>query len=176
MAMSEAAEIATAERVATEAPSDAERALKSEIVIKNHVLGACAGSIVPVPLFDLAAVTAVQVNMIHKLAAMYGQTFSESPVRNTIAALVGGVGGPWAGAVVGVSLAKLIPVVGWAIGVVAMPAVVGASTYAIGHVFLRHFREGGSIYDISTEKVRGYYKEQFAKGKTVAAEATPPGG
>lgn len=174
--MSDAAEIATAERVATEAPSDAERALKAEIVIKNHVLGACAGSIVPVPLLDLAAVTAVQVDMIRKLAAMYGQTFSESPVRNTIAALVGGVGGPWAGAVVGVSLAKLIPVVGWAVGVVAMPAVVGASTYALGHVFLRHFREGGSIYDISTEKVRGYYKEQFAKGKTVAAEATPPAG
>jgi uncharacterized protein (DUF697 family) len=156
------------------APGDAERALKAEIVIKNHMLAACAGSIVPVPLLDLAAVTAVQVSMIRKLAEMYGQTFSESPVRNTIAALVGGVVGPWAGAVVGVSLAKLIPVVGWVAGVVAMPTVVGAATYALGHVFLRHFQEGGSIYDISTEKVRGYYKEQFAKGKTVAAEAAPP--
>jgi uncharacterized protein (DUF697 family) len=166
---------ATAEPVAAPSPSDPERALKADIVIKNHMLAACAGSIVPVPLLDLAAVTAVQVNMIRKLAAMYGKTFSESPVRNTIVALVGGVGGPWAGAVVGISLAKLIPVVGWAAGVVAMPAVVGASTYAIGHVFLRHFQEGGSIYDISTEKVRGYYKEQFAKGKTVAAEPAPSG-
>lgn len=164
-----------AESAAAPSPSDPERALKADIVIKNHMLAACAGSIVPVPLLDLAAVTAVQVNMIRKLAAMYGKTFSESPVRNSIAALVGGVGGPWAGAVVGISLAKLIPVVGWAAGIVAMPAVVGASTYAIGHVFLRHFQEGGSIYDISTEKVRGYYKEQFAKGKAVAAESAPSG-
>lgn len=165
---------ASGESVAVPPPSDTERALKAELLIKNHVLAACAGSIVPIPLLDLAAVTAVQVNMIRKLAAMYGRTFSESPVRNTIAALVGGVAGPWAGAVVGVSLAKLIPVVGWAAGVVAMPTVVGASTYAIGHVFLRHFEEGGSIYDISTEKVRGYYKEQFAKGKVVATDSPPP--
>ena len=150
-------------------PVDPERDLKAEIVIRNHVLAACAGSILPLPGIDMAAVTGVQLNMIRKLAAMYGKTFSEAPVRNTVAALVGGVGGQSVGIVAGVSVAKLVPVVGWAAGVVVMPGIVGTSTYAIGRVFVRHFQEGGSITDISAEKMKGYYAEQREAGKNVVA-------
>ena len=67
------------------------------------------------------------------------------------------------------SVAKLVPVVGWAAGVVVMPTIVGASTYAIGRVFVRHFQEGGSITDISAEKMKGYYAEQREAGKKVVA-------
>jgi uncharacterized protein (DUF697 family) len=156
----------------TAAPlNGAERELRAEILIRNHVLAACAASIVPVPLLDLAAITAVQVSMIQKLAAMYGRTFSESPVRNVVAALVGGVVGQGAGVVAAISLAKFIPGIGWMIGMVSLPAIVGGSTYAIGRVFLRHFEQGGSIYDISADNVRSYYKEQLGKGKRIAAAA-----
>ena len=40
--------------------------------------------------------------------------------------------------------------------------------YAIGRVFARHFRQGGSVSSISVENVRSYYDEQLAKGKKVA--------
>ena len=160
-----------------EAPAEAEPApiidpalsLKADLVIRNHMLVACASSIVPVPFVDMAAITAVQINMIRKLAAMHGKTFSESSVRNTIAALVGGVGGQSVGILAGVSLAKAIPVVGWAIGIVALPTIVGASTYAIGRVFLRHFEEGGAIHDISADKMKAYYAEQRDNGKKVVS-------
>ena len=59
-------------------PVDPERDLKAEIVIRNHVLAACAGSILPPPGIDMAAVTGVQLNMIHKLAALFGKKFSEA--------------------------------------------------------------------------------------------------
>ena len=102
--------------------------------------------------------------MIQKLAAMYGKAFSESPVRNTIAGLAGGVVGHGAGVLTALSVAKVIPGLGSLFGIVSLPVVVGASTYAIGRVYLRHFEEGGSIYDIAVDDVRSYYNKQLSKG------------
>ena len=66
-------------------------------------------------------------------------------------------------------MAKLVPVVGSAAGVVVMPTIVGGSTDAIRRVFLRHFQQGGSITDISAEKMKGYHAEQREAGKKVVA-------
>ena len=152
-------------------PDSLERRFKAENLIKNHVMAAGALSVVPLPLLDIAAITAVQLRMIQKLAAMYGKTFSESPVRNTIAGLAGGVLGHGAGVLTALSLAKVIPGFGSLLGIVSMPVVVGASTYAIGRVYVRHFEEGGSIYDISVDSMKSFYKEQLDKGKQVAQAA-----
>ena len=154
-------------------PNDLERRSRAENLIKNHVMAAGALSIVPLPLLDIAAITVVQLRMIQKLATMYGKTFSESLVRNTIAGLAGGVVGHGAGVLAALSLAKVIPGPGSLFGMVSLPLVVGASTYAVGRVYLRHFEEGGSIYDITVENVKGYYNEQLEKGKRVAEAAKP---
>ena len=60
---------------------------------------------------------------------------------------------------------------GWVLGMVSLPVVVGASTYAIGRVYQRHFEEGGSIYDISVDNAKSYYNEQLEKGKQLAEAA-----
>ena len=138
-------------------------------LIKNYVMAASAASLVPLPLLDLAAITGVQMRMIQKLAEHYGKNFSEAPVRNTIASLGGAAVGHSGGILVGISLAKAIPGVGWMLGIVSMPVLVGASTYAIGHVFARHFKNGGSVASISAENAREFYNEQLEKGKKVAA-------
>lgn len=143
--------------------------LKAENLIKNHVMAASAASIVPLPLFDVAAITLVQVRMIAKLAKMFDKTFSEKSARNTIAALGGGVVGHAGGVVTAISLTKLVPGIGWMVGMVSLPTVAGASTYAIGRVFARHFKQGGSVTDVGTEDARGYYDEQLDKGKKLAA-------
>jgi uncharacterized protein (DUF697 family) len=152
-------------------PNSLEQRFKAESLIKNHVMAAGALSVVPLPLLDIAAITVVQLRMIQKLAAMYGKAFSESPVKNTIAGLAGGVVGHGAGVFTALSLAKVVPGLGWVFGMVSMPVVVGAATYAIGRVYLRHFEEGGSIYDITVDNVKGYYNEQLEKGKQVAEAA-----
>lgn len=149
--------------------SDRELDLKAENLIKNHVMTASAASIVPLPLFDVAAITIVQVRLIAKLAALYGKAFSEHSTRNIIAALGGGVLGHSGGVLTAISLIKVVPVFGWALGMVSMPVVAGGTTYALGRVFARHFKQGGTLADISVENVRGYYNEQLQKGKKVAA-------
>jgi uncharacterized protein (DUF697 family) len=149
----------------------ADLSMKAELIIKNHMMATGAASLVPVPLADMAAITAVQLRMIKSLAELYGKSFSEAPVRNTISALAGGVFGYSAGVTTAVSLAKFIPGAGMLFGMMTMPVVAGSTTYAIGHVFKRHFEEGGSIVNVSVDNMRGYFKEQLEAGKKVAKSA-----
>lgn len=146
------------------------RTLIAESLIKDYVIASVAASIVPVPLFDIAAVVAIELRMIQKLSELYGKPFSEGVGRSVIASLVGGVVGYGAGLAVAVSLTKLIPGVGWMLGMVSLPALSGGSTYAVGRVFVKHYESGGDIFDLSTEAMSSYYKEQFEKGKALAAK------
>lgn len=146
------------------------RGLVAENLIKDYVIASVAASIVPVPLFDIAAVVAIELRMIQKLSELYGKPFSESAGRSVITALAGGVVGYGAGMAVAVSLTKLIPGVGWMMGMVSLPVLAGGSTYAVGRVFVKHYESGGDIFDLSTEAMRSYYKQQFAKGKELVAK------
>lgn len=151
--------------------SDVTRALTADNVIKDHVIASVAASIVPVPVFDIASVVAIQLRMIQKLSQLHGKPFSEGAARKVIFALAGGVMGYGAGAMVAASATKLIPGIGWMVGMVSLPVVAGASTYAVGRSILKHYEDGNSLFDFSVDKMRDYYKQQFEKGKAMATRA-----
>ena len=46
----------------------------------------------------------------------------------------------------------------------------GASTYALGEVFKKHFETGGTILDFDPDRLRKLYKEKFEKGKRMVKE------
>ncbi|TNC95014.1 MAG: hypothetical protein FD119_2801 [Stygiobacter sp.] len=164
------ADSSTAAAAVVPTPDSVGRDLVAENMIKDYVLAAVAASIVPVPLFDIAAVVAIELRMIQKLSELYGKPFSESLGRSVIASLAGGVVGYGAGMAVAVSLTKLIPGVGWMLGMVSLPVIAGAATYAIGRVFVKHYENGGDIFNLSADAMRAYYKQQFEKGKALAAK------
>jgi uncharacterized protein (DUF697 family) len=148
------------------------RVLVAENQIKTYVIASVAASVVPLPVFDIAAVAAIQLRMIQKLSELYDRPFSENAVRNVVTALGGGVFGFGAGAAVAISLTKFVPGIGWMLGMVSLPVVAGAATYAIGRVFVRHYEEGGSVFDLRADTMRGYYQQQLERGKTIAASAS----
>lgn len=156
--------------VETAADADITRDLSAQNLIKSYVIASIGAGTVPLPLFDIAAVVAIQLRMIQKLSQLYGKRYSERAARNTITGLLGGTLGYGAGYIVGFSAAKLIPAVGWMIGVASVPLFAGGSTYAVGRTLVHHFEEGGSLFDMNTSKLRAYYREQFQKGKDIAAE------
>lgn len=135
-------------------------------IIKNHMYGAIAVGLVPVPAVDMVALTGVQLNMLRKLAKTYDIPFSRDKGKNIIAALAGG-GIPVASAGPLMSLAKTIPVVGQTVGSLSMSAVAGATTYAVGKVFLQHFASGGTFLDFDPDKVRDYYSEKFKEAHSM---------
>jgi uncharacterized protein (DUF697 family) len=159
---------AEAEAVDIDAEFDINRELTADNLIKDYVIGSVAASIVPVAFFDIAAVVGIQLRMIQKLSQLYGKPFSEKLGRKVIYALAGGVLGYGAGYVVAASATKMIPGIGWMVGMVSLPVVAGGSTYAVGRSIVKHYEEGGTLLDFNASKMREFYKEQFEKGKAVA--------
>ncbi len=121
--------------------------------------------LVPVPLLDIAAVSVVQLDMLRQLAKLYGKDFKESAGKGWISAITGSTM-----ARMGASLVKTIPGIGSILGGVTMSALSGASTYAIGQVFIWHFATGGDFMSFNFEKAKKIYEQEFEKGKQVAKE------
>ena len=137
-------------------------------IIKNHVIASMGLSLIPVPLVDLVALSGVQLKMLHNLARLYQVPFSENAGKSLIAALVGGVM-PTSTAMTVASFAKVIPGLGTAAGVVSVSALGGATTYAIGNVFMQHFETGGTLLDFEPARMREYFAAKLQEGRQVAS-------
>ncbi len=64
----------------------------------------------------------------------------------------------------------MIPFVGSTLGALSMPVMAGASTYAIGKVFIQHFESGGTFLTFDPKAVKDYYAEQLKEGSVVAKQ------
>ncbi len=155
---------------AVEAAEDTPKSLVASGIVKNYILGTVAAGFIPVPLADITVITGVHLKMLHSLANLYEVKFTQDLGKSVIASLTGGVAATGVGKGMLVSLAKGIPFVGPVLGAAAMPAVAGASTYAVGQVFIQHFESGGTFLDFDPDKVKAYFAEQFDKGKLVVAD------
>lgn len=140
---------------------------KTSEVIKNHVGFALGAALMPVPGVDLLAVSAVQLNMLRTIAKIYSVSFIDSLGKNIISVVVGS-----SAARLGASLIKIIPGVGTIIGELSMPALSGASTYALGRVVANHFQHGGTLEDFDFKKAKKVYKTEIENGKKAAEAVT----
>jgi len=138
---------------------------KADKVINNHVLVSMGAGAIPVPIVDVAAVTAIQLDMIRELSYIYDADFSDSIGRNLITAVAGSTI-----AKLGASLVKTIPVVGSILGGVGMVALSGASTYAMGQVVVSHLKSGGIFSNFDFDWAKKMYKDEFEKGKKYASD------
>ena len=141
----------------------------SEGTIRNHVLGSMGVGMIPIPVVDLVALTGIQLNMLRKLAKAYDIPFSKDKVKNILASLIGG-GLPVTFSAAFTSLMKSVPIIGATAGVLAMPILAGATTYAVGKVFTQHFASGGTFLNFDPETVKDHYYEMFKEGQDLAAK------
>ncbi len=139
--------------------------LAAQAIVKKYALYAAGAGLIPIPVADFAAITALEVKMLHDLGALYGVPFSQEMVRPIVASLIGGYASTRVGYGVGGSMLKAVPVVGQAFGLLSVPAFGAGLTYAIGKVFIQHFASGGTFLDFDPEKVRAH----FAKDTDEAA-------
>lgn len=138
---------------------------EADAIIKSHVLWAMGGGLIPIPLVDFAAVTAIQLEMIQQLAQLYGVNYSRSAGKTFVSALTGTTL-----ASLGASFIKAIPGIGSMIGGASMAITSGASTYAVGQVVVNHFSSGGSLTDFVEEKVKEVYDSAFEQGKSYVSD------
>jgi uncharacterized protein (DUF697 family) len=134
-------------------------------IVKEHILWAIGAGLVPLPILDIVAVTAVQLDMLKQLSSLHGVPFTESEGKIWVSALAGNVM-----AQVGANVIKLIPGIGTLLGGVSMSILAGASTYAIGQVAIDHFARGGTFDDIDMSAAKRAYEQALERGKRVAAD------
>ena len=146
-------------------------------IIRNHVVWSMGASyIIPLPIADVFAVSALQLDMIRQLCRVYDIDFTETQGKAIVSSLTTSTMAR-AGAR---SLIKLVPGIGTIVGGLTTAVINGASTYALGEVFKTHFAYGGTFLDFDTDRLKKLYNESFEKGKKVAkdwkeeAETTPP--
>jgi uncharacterized protein (DUF697 family) len=145
-----------------------------ERLSRNHVLTSMGVGLIPLPFVDFIGLIGIQLNMVRKIAAEYAIPFRQDIGKSVISSLMGGVLPVTVGCAFA-SLIKCIPLIGQTTGAVTMPVVSGAATYAIYKVFVQHFESGGTFLDLDPAKVKAYFKEQFNKGKKVAADLKKEG-
>lgn len=132
----------------------------AERLIQDHVLYATAGGVIPIPLLDLAAVTAVQIDLVRALARTYDVPFDAATGKGVVVSVTGA-----SAARLGASVLKAFPGVGTLAGAAAEAALAGASTYAVGHLFRRHFKGQGTLATLDPEAVRPTYRKLLEHGK-----------
>ncbi len=139
--------------------------LKADIVITRHFAVAVGAGFIPVPVVDFAVITGVQLTMLAQICNIYKQPFSKEAATSIITSLVGGAVTGEAGSLAIGSKLKFIPAVGTVLSWLVTPAMAGATTYAIGKVFVRHLETGGSLLTFDGKKMKDYMEKALKEGK-----------
>lgn len=138
---------------------------QAEAIIRTHVLWAMGGGLIPIPLVDFAAVTAIQLEMLQQLAQLYGVDYSKSNGKAFVSALTG-----TSLARLGASFLKALPGVGTLVGGASMALTSGASTYAVGQVAISHFSNSGTLNNFVEDQLKTVYESAFERGKSYVSD------
>jgi uncharacterized protein (DUF697 family) len=136
-----------------------------EDTVKRYMVIAMGSGLIPIPIVDMAALTGVQLQLLSQLAKHYRVEFSGELGRSLIASLLGGTTSVVASTTVFHFLARFIPVSGWLVGAMSTALFGGASTYAVGKIFIQHFESGGTFLTFDPDKVRQHYAQELEKGR-----------
>ena len=146
-----------------------DRLSQAEAIVSRNWKWASGAGLVPVPFVDLVSATAIQLKMLKELCDLYEVKFTKNLGKSAIGSLAGGLCSNLGTATL-VSLAKGIPVLGLTVGILAQPVVFGATTYALGRVFIQHFETGGTLFTFDARALKEYFKQQFEAGKQVVEQ------
>lgn len=136
---------------------------KANKIVKDHVLCSMGAGLIPIPLVDIASVTAIQVDALKSLADHHGIDFSEGNAKAIVTGLAGSTL-----ARIGASAVKLVPGIGSVAGGLTMAGLSGASTYAICQVAQNHFKTKGTFLDFDATDAKEAYAKALDKGKELA--------
>jgi len=143
-----------------------EKSKHADTIIRNHSVWSLGAGAIPLALADLAAVSAVQVDMIRSLCEVYDVDFSATKGKALVSSLTSAA----LARVGAASVVKLIPVAGTLVGSVTGGVLAGASSYALGTAFKTHLSSGGTILDLDPDRLKKVYRDQFEKGKEKVME------
>lgn len=148
------------------AEEDTDKSAKAAAIIRKHMLGSLASGLLPLPIVDVAILTAIQTRMASQLAKLHDVEFSEQRAR----AIIGSLAGLGLAVTAGNALGMLLPGIGKALRGIGALTVPPATTYALGQVFNRHFESGGTVWTFDPSRAKEEYEEEVKVGQRVVEQ------
>lgn len=142
--------------------------MKEEVcndIITRHIYWSMGAGLIPIPMIDIAAVTAIQLDMLRQLCKVYEVDFNESQGKAWVAALTTSSVSRLAA-----NFVKFIPGIGSIVGGITMSVMSGASTYAVGNVALKYLEEDMDLFEVDLDEAKSAYEEAYEEGKDVAED------
>jgi uncharacterized protein (DUF697 family) len=116
-------------------------------IVERHAVYAAVGGIIPVPIANVAGVTAVIVRMVKVLSDLYGTPFERDRARAIVVGFMGGAMPTGLGAVTTSTLGYIVPGSGL-LGLAVSSVTAVACTRSIGRIFVEHFESGAGLHDL----------------------------
>jgi uncharacterized protein (DUF697 family) len=123
------------------------RRTQANSIVERHTAYAAVGGIIPVPIANVASITAVIVRMVKLLSDLYGIPFERDRARAIVVGLMGGAMPTGLGAVTTSTLFYIVPGSGL-VGLAVSSIAAVACTRSIGRIFVEHFETGSSLHDL----------------------------
>jgi uncharacterized protein (DUF697 family) len=124
------------------------RLARARAIVERHATYSAADGLIPLPLVNVASVTAIILRMVKRLSTLYGVPFERDRARAIVVGLAGGATPTGLAAVTTSTLQYLVPasaLIGLAVSSVA---AVGC-TRSIGRIFVEHFENGETLHEFS---------------------------
>ena len=137
-------------------------------LVNTNVAAGISIGLLPMPLFDIASIMGVQINMLRSLCIHYDISFNQKLGKSLLASLAKGVW-PILTLMSASSMAKGFLGIGTLLGSAGVSISAGELIYASGQVFIRHFEAGGTLDDFESKQSMEYFKQQFKEGKVFVA-------
>ena len=109
-------------------------------IIEKYIYKVGANAVIPIPVVDLAAVILKQTEMLRKLAETYDVDYDEYLAMDVVRKVWRAYNGFTMGAIVLGSAAKVVPILGSAVGMGTVGFSAAASTYTLGKLAVEENR------------------------------------
>ncbi|MDR2740789.1 MAG: YcjF family protein [Treponema sp.] len=137
---------------------------RTEEIIKNRSLLAAGLGIVPIPIFNFASVTVIQIALVQSITRLYNIEVKKSWIKNIIASVLGGLATTGISGAVARGLGTA-PLVGTSLAVLSTPVLNGLTTYAVGYMFVRYFESSDGFLKTNTKAMGDWFTEGFNDGR-----------
>jgi uncharacterized protein (DUF697 family) len=137
-------------QAATEA---ARRRRKAVAIVERHANMSVVGGVLPVPILNAAAITAILVRMVRQLSNLYGVPFQRNRAHALVIGLMGGVMPTGLASAASSALVYVMPGAN-VIGLVVSSVTAGTCARSLGRLFIYHFESGATLVDFPSKILR----------------------
>jgi uncharacterized protein (DUF697 family) len=132
--------------------------------------------VLPGGLLNFAAILAVQVTMVWKIANRFGHTDGKERIRGSVLSLIGSALPTGIGHGAGAALVAVPAVItGTMVYFLVTPVLAYAMTKAVGNAYIMHFESGGTLLTFDARAFADYFLKEFRKaGGIVVPTADTP--